>query len=89
MPPHVHYVEPYGGGLAVLLAKSPEGVSEVVNDLHSDLTTFWRVLQDVDQFARFCRAAAPAGEGTNKPRPGATPSMASAPFPRGCGAWLC
>ena len=44
MPEHVHYVEPYAGGLAVLLNKDPEGVSEVVNDLHRGLTTFWRVL---------------------------------------------
>jgi len=44
MPAHKHYVEPYAGGLAVLLHKNPEGVSEVVNDLHLGLTTFWRVL---------------------------------------------
>src|SRR6478736_3870703 len=46
MPPHTHYVEPYAGGLAVLFARSGEGVSEVVNDLNADMTTFWRVLQD-------------------------------------------
>ncbi len=56
MPPHTHYVEPYAGGLAVLLAKNPDGVSEVVNDLHRDLTTFWRVLQDADAFEDFRRA---------------------------------
>jgi DNA adenine methylase len=50
MPPHKHYVEPYAGGLAVLLHKDPEGVSEVVNDLHRGLTTFWRVLQDRKAF---------------------------------------
>ncbi len=55
MPPHVHYVEPYAGGLAVLLAKNPEGVSEVVNDLHRGLTTFWRVLQQPDTFEEFRR----------------------------------
>ena len=33
MPAHTHYVEPYAGGLSVLLAKEPEGVSEVVTDL--------------------------------------------------------
>src|SRR5262249_55750474 len=38
MPQHTQYVEPFAGGLAVLLAKEPEGVSEVVNDLHRDLT---------------------------------------------------
>jgi len=55
MPRHLHYVEPYAGGLAVLLAKDPEGVSEVVNDLNGDLTHFWRVLQDDCLFGRFRR----------------------------------
>jgi DNA adenine methylase len=55
MPPHMHYVEPYAGGLAVLLAKDPDGVSEVVNDLHHELTNFWRVLQDPERFERFRR----------------------------------
>jgi DNA adenine methylase len=55
MPPHLHYVEPYAGGLAVLLAKDPEGVSEVVNDRSGELTNFWRVLQRADSFARFQR----------------------------------
>jgi DNA adenine methylase len=55
MPPHTHYVEPFAGGLAVLLAKNPEGVSEVVNDLNAELTTFWRVLQDPEAFECFLR----------------------------------
>jgi DNA adenine methylase len=55
MPPHTHYVEPYGGSLAVLLAKACEGISEVVNDLHGDLMTFWRVLQSPSLFRRFRR----------------------------------
>ncbi|MBY0461345.1 MAG: DNA adenine methylase [Gemmataceae bacterium] len=55
MPPHLHFVEPYAGGLAVLLAKSPEGVSEVVNDLRGDLTNFWKVLQREETFERFRR----------------------------------
>lgn len=55
MPPHVHYVEPYAGGLAVLLAKNPEGVSEVVNDLNGALTRFWKALQDEAAFERFRR----------------------------------
>jgi DNA adenine methylase len=55
MPPHRHYVEPYAGGLAVLMAKNPEGVSEVVNDLNGGLTNFWRVLRDPDCFERFRR----------------------------------
>jgi DNA adenine methylase len=56
MPPHTHYVEPFAGGLAVLLAKRPDWVSEVVNDLHGDLTNFWRVLQDEVKFTAFRRA---------------------------------
>jgi DNA adenine methylase len=68
MPPHVHYVEPFAGGLAVLLARDPadprlfisshrdhQGVSEVVNDLDGRLTTFWRVLHDEEMFVRFRR----------------------------------
>jgi len=68
MPPHLHYVEPYFGGGAVLLAKDPldeckfwgqksheKGVSEVVNDINLELTNFWRVLQDDSTFAAFQR----------------------------------
>jgi DNA adenine methylase len=58
MPPHTHYVEPFAGGLAVLLAKDPECVSEVVNDLNSWLTNFWRVLADDEAFAEFARRVA-------------------------------
>jgi DNA adenine methylase len=45
MPPHLHYVEPYFGGGSVLLAKDPEGVSEVANDINLELTNFWGLLQ--------------------------------------------
>jgi DNA adenine methylase len=55
MPPHLHYVEPFAGGLSVLLAKDPEGVSEVVNDLNDHLTNFWNVLADDVRFAEFSR----------------------------------
>ena len=55
MPPHLHYVEPYAGGLSVLLTKTPEGISEVVNDLNGGLSNFWKVLQNEEQFARFHR----------------------------------
>ena len=55
MPLHTHYVEPYFGGGAVLLAKDPVGVSEVVNDLHGELTNFRRVLQDENTFQEFQR----------------------------------
>lgn len=55
MPKHTHYVEPFFGGGSVLLAKNPEGVSEVVNDLNEELTVFWTVLQNVDTFRDFQR----------------------------------
>lgn len=55
LPPHSNYCEPFAGGLAVLLAKEPEGVSEVVNDLNKNLSLFWRVLRDPDLFRRFMR----------------------------------
>lgn len=57
MPPHTHYVEPYFGGGAVLLAKDPEGVSEVVNDINGDLSNFWQVLQGSESFDSFKRLA--------------------------------
>ena len=64
MPPHIHYVEPFAGGLAVLLAKDPKGISEVANDLNGDLTNFWTVLRNPDFFPRLQRAceAAPFSE---------------------------
>ena len=55
MPPHLHYVEPYFGGGAVLLARNPEGVSEVVNDLDGDLINFWHVMADESAFSQFQR----------------------------------
>lgn len=68
MPRHLHYVEAYAGGLAVLLERNPNdpakqwsdksferGVSEVVNDINGELTNFWRVLQQEDTFEVFRR----------------------------------
>jgi len=57
MPSHLHYVEPFAGGLSVLLAKDYEGVSEVVNDRDGRLTNFWNVLRDEKTFAKFRRMA--------------------------------
>lgn len=45
LPAHEHYVEPFAGSLAVLLAKQP-ATWETANDLDGDLVTFWRVLRD-------------------------------------------
>jgi DNA adenine methylase len=54
LPPHQHYVEPYCGSLAVLLAKSPSPM-ETVNDLDSDLMLFWQILRDYpDDLMRVC-----------------------------------
>lgn len=47
-PEHGHYVEPFAGSLAVLLAKQPARM-ETVNDLDGDLMTFWRVLRDREE----------------------------------------
>jgi DNA adenine methylase len=45
LPEHHHYVEPFAGSLAVLLAK-PRSRMETVNDIDGDLMTFWKVLRD-------------------------------------------
>jgi DNA adenine methylase len=45
LPDHRHYVEPFAGSLAVLLAKPP-ALFETVNDLDHRLMTFWRVLRE-------------------------------------------
>lgn len=55
MPLHTHYVEAFAGGLAVFLRKDPVGVSEVINDLDGDLTNFWRVLKEENDFTEFRR----------------------------------
>lgn len=53
-PEHSHYVEPFAGGLSVLLAKPPSRL-ETVNDLDGELMTFWRVLRDrPDDLVRAC-----------------------------------
>ena len=54
-PPHIHYVEPFAGGMAVLLSRNPEGVSEVANDINRDLMNFWAVLQGGNSFEAFRR----------------------------------
>lgn len=53
-PEHIHYVEPYAGGLQVLLRKDPSK-SEVVNDINLGLTNFWRVLRDPEAFSQLVR----------------------------------
>lgn len=45
LPARQHYVEPFAGSLAVLLAKTPSKL-ETANDLNGDLMLFWRILRD-------------------------------------------
>lgn len=59
MPYHTHYIEPFFGSGAVLFEKNPEGISESVNDINSNLINFWRVLQKktaFEEFKRLCEA---------------------------------
>jgi DNA adenine methylase len=44
-PEHTCYVEPFCGACWVLFEKAPSKV-EIINDLDSDLVTFWRVIQN-------------------------------------------
>lgn len=54
LPPHLHYIEPFAGSLAVLLAKQPARM-ETVNDLDGELMNFWRVLRErTDDLERVC-----------------------------------
>jgi DNA adenine methylase len=46
MPKHLTYAEPFFGGGAVLMAKDPEGISEVVNDIDYTLMNFWGMLRN-------------------------------------------
>ena len=54
VPPHRGYVEPFGGGASLLLAKAPARV-ETYNDLDSALVGFFKVLADPRLFKRFYR----------------------------------
>ena len=51
---HHTYVEPFGGGASLLLAKPPSLV-EVYNDLDEGLYSFFRVLADPDLFPQLMR----------------------------------
>ena len=52
--PHKIYVEPFGGGASVLIAKEPSSV-EVYNDLNAGLVNFFHVLSDTKMFGKFMR----------------------------------
>jgi len=55
--PHERYVEPFGGGASILLAKKPKPV-EVYNDLDHGLYDFFSVLADPELFEQFYRRIA-------------------------------
>jgi DNA adenine methylase len=57
LSPHLTYIEPFAGGLALLLHRDGDGVNEIVNDINGDLMNFWRVLRDEESFERFRRMA--------------------------------
>jgi DNA adenine methylase len=57
-PGWLHYVEPFAGGLSVLLAIDPTGISEVVTDRNRHLTNFWNVLKRPHTFEALNRIIA-------------------------------
>lgn len=56
LPPHKFYVEPFGGGASILLAKTPAEV-EVYNDVNRGVVNFFRVISDSDYFGKFMSRA--------------------------------
>ena len=52
VPEHQTYVEVFGGSAALFFAKEVSPL-EVINDLHSGLVNFYRVLRDSEKFQRF------------------------------------
>ncbi len=51
-PEHQNYIEPFGGGGSLLLAKTPAKI-EVYNDVNRALTNFFRVIKHEDTFRAF------------------------------------
>ena len=50
-PPHETFVEPFGGGASILLAKAASNI-EVYNDIDAGLVNFFRVLRDPKKFQK-------------------------------------
>lgn len=57
LPPHDYYIEPFGGGASILLAKQPAKV-EVYNDINRGVVNFFRVVASPEDFPRFLRCVA-------------------------------
>ncbi len=61
-PEHTCYVEPFCGACWVLFEKEPSKV-EIINDLDSELITFWRVIQNhLPEFRRYYEYAVTSRE---------------------------
>ncbi len=56
VPPHKYYLEVFGGGASLLLAKEPSDF-EVYNDFDDGLFNFWKVIHDKDKFKKFYEKA--------------------------------
>ena len=52
LPPHTRYIEPFGGGGSILIAKDPAEV-EVYNDVNRGVVNFFRVIASRDYFGPF------------------------------------
>lgn len=59
IPQHATYCEPFCGACWVLLGKDPDtSKCEIINDLDTELVTFWRVIQyHRDEFMRYYKYA--------------------------------
>lgn len=57
IPPHERYIEPFGGGASILIAKEQSKV-EVYNDLNRGVVNFFKVISDVDYFGKFMARSA-------------------------------
>jgi DNA adenine methylase len=51
-PKHQYYLELFGGGASLLLAKEPSEF-EIYNDIDEGLFNFWLVMHDKDKFEKF------------------------------------
>jgi DNA adenine methylase len=52
LPKHDFYVEPFGGGGSILIAKEASKV-EVYNDVNRGVVNFFRVISDIEMFSKF------------------------------------
>ena len=52
LPPHTRYIEPFGGGASILMAKEPVEV-ETYNDVNRGVVSFFRVIASREYFGPF------------------------------------